>query len=580
MSDKQTEITFNDLPLDENIVRAVHEAGYTVPTPVQAQSIPVLLNGQDLLVTSRTGSGKTAAFMLPALHKLTTSPGAGRGPRLLVLSPTRELANQITEAAKKYGKYLKQVRIVSILGGTSYQVQNRMLSKPYEILVATPGRLIDQMNQGRIDLSKVEMLVLDEADRMLDMGFIDDVERIASAIPEGRQTLLFSATMDREILRLANQLLKDPVRIEATELHASHENIEQRLHYVDDLAHKNRLLAHLLTDTAVNQAIVFTATKRDADLVASDLAGMGHQAAALHGDMNQGARNRTLDGLRRGRFRVLVATDVAARGIDVPGISHVINYDLPKMAEDYVHRIGRTGRAGNKGTAISLAGSRDLMHLKKIERFTGQSINVHSVPGYEPKRPIKASKPSSQGGQRHGRGAPGNGGGRTFSANRGDFQQRNSNPQKKRFEGGQPTFLQDERPRFDGERPRFDGERPRFDGERPRFDSARPRADGLRVRTDAPRSRPDGARGRTDAPRHRSDVIAPRTRTEGATVRADGTRTLGEVGRRKKSAFGEQTPLHTQSRFFPDGPSRSHDTFTKRARPQNPSQGRKRWGDS
>lgn len=571
MNDKQTEITFNDLPLNESIIRAVHEAGYTVPTPVQAQSIPVLLNGQDLLVTSRTGSGKTAAFMLPALHKLTSAQGTGRGPRLLVLSPTRELATQITEAAKKYGKYLKQVRIVSILGGTSYHVQNRMLSKPYEILVATPGRLIDQMNQGRIDLSKVEMLVLDEADRMLDMGFIDDVEKIASAIPESRQTLLFSATMDREILRLANQLLKDPVRIEATELHASHENIEQRLHYVDDLSHKNRLLAHLLTDAAVNQAIVFTATKRDADLVASDLAGMGHQAAALHGDMNQGARNRTLDGLRRGRFRVLVATDVAARGIDVPGISHVINYDLPKMAEDYVHRIGRTGRAGNKGTAISLAGSRDLMHLKKIERFTGQNITVHTIPGYEAKRPMKPSKPSSSGGQRHGRGA--GSGGRTFGGgNKGEFQPR-SHPQKRRFEGGQPTFLQDERPRFDAERPRFDAERPRFDQARPA------RADGTRVRADGNRARPEGARGRSEGPRHRSDAVAPRTRADGSPIRTDGARTLSDGARRKKPLFGEQTPLHTQSRFFPDSP-KSNDGFAKRSRPQNQSQGRKRWGDS
>ncbi len=551
VNEKTTEITFNDLPLDERITRAVLEAGYTVPTPVQAQSIPILLDGSDLLVTSRTGSGKTAAFMLPALHKLSTTQGAGRGPRLLVLSPTRELATQITEAAKKYGKYLKQVRIVSILGGTSYQVQNRMLSKPYEILVATPGRLIDQMNQGRIDLSQVEMLVLDEADRMLDMGFIDDVEKIASAVSENRQTLLFSATMDREILRLANQLLTNPVRIEATELHASHENIEQRLHYVDDLAHKNRLLAHLLTDTEVNQAIVFTATKRDADLLASDLAGMGHRAAALHGDMHQGARNRTLDGLRHGRFRVLVATDVAARGIDVPGISHVINYDLPKMAEDYVHRIGRTGRAGKKGTAISLAGSRDLMHLKKIERFTGKSINVLTIPGFEPKRPIKPAKSKPQGqGQRHGHGA--GGGGRSFGFNKNEGQPRHS--QKRRFDGDKPAFLQDERPRFEGvARPRTGADgvaRPRVahDGvSRSRSDGVgRPRADGL--------GRP------------RTDGVA-RPRTEGA--------------RRSKPMFGDQAPLHTQSRFFPDG-AKQQDGFTRRPRSQNQSQGqgRKRWSDS
>ncbi len=410
-------LRFDQLNLDPRLVAAVTDSGYTEPTPVQAQVIPALLQGADLLVTSRTGSGKTAAFMLPALHRLVTQPSSSRGPRLLILSPTRELATQITNAAKNYGRNLKQIRIVSILGGMPYPVQNRMLAKPFEILVATPGRLIDQMEHGRVDLSKVEMLVLDEADRMLDMGFIDDVRRIAAATPNTRQTLLFSATFDKEIMRLSESLLREPVRIEATSLKSSHENIEQRLHYVDNLAHKNRLLAHLLNDQDLNQVIVFTATKRDADVLASDLSGMGHAAAALHGDMHQGARNRTLDGLRRGNLRVLVATDVAARGIDVPGISHVINYDLPKMAEDYVHRIGRTGRAGNKGMAISLASGRDLIQLQRIERFTGKSITVHTIEGFEPKFPIRApaggkggrphsGKPGTSS-QRHGR--PGQG---------------------------------------------------------------------------------------------------------------------------------------------------------------------------
>ncbi len=397
------ELRFDQLQLDPRIVTAVTEAGYVTATPVQAQAIPALLSGADLMVSSRTGSGKTAAFMLPALHRIATQPSTSRGPRMLVLSPTRELANQITEATKKYGRHLKQVRTVSILGGMPYPVQNRMLSKPFDILVATPGRLIDQMEHGRIDLSQLEMLVLDEADRMLDMGFIEDVERIAAATPATRQTLLFSATMDKEIVRLSRDLLRDPVRIEATNIKESHENIDQRLHYVDDMAHKNRLLAHLLTDVDLNQAIIFTATKRDADVLASDLSGMGHAAAALHGDMHQGARNRTLEGLRRGRFRVLVATDVAARGIDVPGISHVINYDLPKMAEDYVHRIGRTGRAGNKGIAISLASGRDALHLQRIERFTGKPIQVHTIEGFEPKRPFRPSRPAPKGGNRHGK---------------------------------------------------------------------------------------------------------------------------------------------------------------------------------
>ncbi len=391
------EIRFDQLQLDARILTAVTESGYTHPTPVQAQAIPALLSGADLMVSSRTGSGKTAAFMLPGLHRLATQPSPGRGPRMLVLSPTRELATQITDAAKKYGQHLKQIRTVAILGGMPYPVQNRMLAKPYEILVATPGRLIDQMSSGRVDLSRVEMLVLDEADRMLDMGFIDDVRRIAAATPATRQTLLFSATLDKEILRLSRDLLRTPVRIEATSQEASHENIDQRLHYVDNLAHKNRLLAHLLkVGGEVHQAIVFTATKRDADTLASDLNGLGHAAAALHGDMHQGARTRTLEGLRRGRVRVLVATYVAARGIDVPGITHVINYDLPKMAEDYVHRIGRTGRAGNKGIAISLASGRDFQQLQRIERFTGRSIAVHTIEGFEPRQPIRKSNAPSK----------------------------------------------------------------------------------------------------------------------------------------------------------------------------------------
>ncbi|WP_297503877.1 DEAD/DEAH box helicase [Ferrovum sp.] len=398
---------FEHLNLDPRLLSAVTEAGYTVPTPVQAQAIPALLTGSDLMVTSRTGSGKTAAFMLPALHRLATRPLTGKGPRLLVLSPTRELASQITEAAKTYGKNLKQIRTVTLLGGTPYPVQNRNLARPYDILVATPGRLLDQMDSRRVDLSQVEMFVLDEADRMLDMGFIDDVKRIASATPATRQTLMFSATFDKPIARLAETLLREPVRIEATSLKAAHENIDQRLHYVDNLAHKNRLLAHLLTDIELNQAIIFTATKRDADLLADDLSGQGHSAAALHGDMHQGARNRTLDGLRHGRLRVLVATDVAARGIDVPGISHVINYDLPKVAEDYVHRIGRTGRAGNKGIAISLASSRDFLQLQRIERFTGKSIDVHTIAGFEPRTPIR---PPSRSAARPGGPAAGKGG--------------------------------------------------------------------------------------------------------------------------------------------------------------------------
>ncbi|MGO8756244.1 MAG: DEAD/DEAH box helicase, partial [Gallionellaceae bacterium] len=378
-------ITFADLGLDPAILKAVEESGYTIPTPVQAQAIPDVLSGRDLMASAQTGTGKTAAFMLPALHRLIQpSPVRGKGPRVLVLTPTRELAQQVSEAAAKYGKNMR-LKVVSILGGMPYPLQNKLLSNPVDILVATPGRLIDHIERGRIDFSRLEMLVLDEADRMLDMGFIDDVEKIAAATPATRQTLLFSATLDGVIGNLAKRLLKDPKRISVTAAKARHEHIEQRLMYVDDMQHKNRLLDHLLRDTGLNQALVFTATKRDADVLADDLIAQGHSAAALHGDMSQRDRNRTLLNMRKGSVRVLVATDVAARGLDVSGITHVINFDLPKFAEDYVHRIGRTGRGGASGIAVSFASSRDLGHLKNIERYTGHSITAHTVSGMEPK---------------------------------------------------------------------------------------------------------------------------------------------------------------------------------------------------
>ncbi|HET7062450.1 MAG TPA: DEAD/DEAH box helicase [Nitrosospira sp.] len=385
-------MSFTDLNLHPLILKAIADSGYTSPTPIQEKAIPELLAGHDVLASAQTGTGKTAAFMLPALHRLAApSTAPGRGPRVLVLTPTRELALQVSEAAAKYGKYLSRVRVVSILGGMPYPVQNRLLSQPVEILVATPGRLIDHIQRGRIDFSRLEMLVLDEADRMLDMGFIDDVEKIASATPASRQTLLFSATLDTAIADVAARLLKLPKRIQVATQQAKLDNIEQRLHYVDDISHKNRLLDHLLRDAELRHAIVFTATKRDADVLADNLAAQGHEAAALHGDMSQRDRTRTLTKLRRGGLRVLVATDVAARGIDVAGITHVINFDLPKFAEDYVHRIGRTGRAGASGIAVSFASGKDGISLKKIERFTGQRIMSHVIPGLEPRAKPRSS---------------------------------------------------------------------------------------------------------------------------------------------------------------------------------------------
>jgi superfamily II DNA/RNA helicase len=377
---------FDSLGLSAPICQAVAAAGYTDPTPVQVRVIPEALAGRDLMVSSQTGSGKTAGFMLPALQLLSEEHAtAGRGPRVLVLVPTRELSMQVTKAAEVYGANMRRVRTVSVVGGMPYPAQNRLLQAGVDILVATPGRLLDQMQSGRIDLARLQILVLDEADRMLDMGFKDDLEAIVARTPATRQTLLFSATLDSNITRLAGSLLRNPVRIEIDSQQARHESIEQRMHFADDQGHKNRLLNHLLREIDVNQAIVFTATKRSADEVAQDLHSKGFAVAALHGDMNQGARTRTIQALHRGRLRVLVATDVAARGLDVHGISHVINYDLPRQAEDYVHRIGRTGRAGRTGTAISLVNAREHSQVKSIERFTAQSIPVTVIEGLEPR---------------------------------------------------------------------------------------------------------------------------------------------------------------------------------------------------
>ncbi|AIO32271.1 DEAD/DEAH box helicase family protein [Burkholderia cenocepacia] len=431
------EPSFASLGLSPEIVSALQAAGYVKPTPVQQRAIPAGIAGRDLLVSSPTGSGKTAAFMLPAIERFAQlqkaqaqqpraprepNQGDRRGrrpqpvarPGLLVLTPTRELAMQVTTAASTYGKHLKRLRTVSILGGVAYGQQLMLLAKNPEILVATPGRLLDHLERGRIDLSELKMLVLDEADRMLDMGFIEDIETIVEATPESRQTMLFSATLDGKIGSLTSRLLKDPERIEIQQRLESRANIAQTVHYVDDRDHKDRLLDHLLRDNALDQAIIFTATKIDADQLAGRLADAGFQSAALHGDLPQGARNRTIRALRERRVRVLVATDVAARGIDIPGITHVFNYDLPKFAEDYVHRIGRTGRAGRSGIAVSLVHHAEQGALKRIERFVRAPLPVNVIEGFEPR---KAPPRNDRG---NGRGRPGGGnGGRRFGGKPG-----------------------------------------------------------------------------------------------------------------------------------------------------------------
>ncbi len=388
-------MTFQDLNLHQEILNAIEDAGYENPTPIQSQAIPQILAGLDLRASAQTGTGKTAAFILPALQKLMQPSSVNAlGPRVLILVPTRELAMQVAAEAEKYSQKLNRVKTVCIYGGTPYPVQNRQLCRPYEILVATPGRLIDHMQRGKINFARLELFILDEADRMLDMGFIEPVEQIAKALPKNRQTLMFSATLKGQVMNLSKRLLNNPVEISVASDTTKHENIDQKLMYVDDLNHKHRLLDHILNTPDLSQVIIFTSTKRYAGELEDKLCGSGFKAACLHGDMTQRERQRAIRQLREGTINILIATDVASRGIDVQNISHVINFDLPMSAEDYVHRIGRTGRAGAKGIALSFASSKDRECLRRIEQFTGQKIPAHQIAGMEPSNKA-AAKPQS-----------------------------------------------------------------------------------------------------------------------------------------------------------------------------------------
>ncbi len=389
-------MSFDTLGLNVALIQAVAESGYTSATDVQLQAIPPALAGTDLMVSASTGSGKTAAFILPALQRVLLARGDNTkrrekgviyGPRVLVLCPTRELAMQVAKAATIYGRHVQGLRVATVVGGVPYPAQIAALRGPLDILISTPGRLLDHLQTGKCILDNVEMLVLDEADRMLDMGFIDDINTIADAIPASRQTVMFSATFLGHVGRLAQNLLREPQRIDVASHTDTHENIEQRLHWADNVNHKNALLDHILTQKEMEQALVFTSTQRDADWLADRLADMGHHVASLHGGHPQGRRNRVLQGLRNQQLKILVATDVAARGIDVPSISHVINYGLPMKAEDYVHRIGRTGRAGRNGLAITLGERMDVGMIRRIQQFTTQSIPVAVIEGLEPKSP-------------------------------------------------------------------------------------------------------------------------------------------------------------------------------------------------
>ena len=400
-------MNFENLGLAEELLKAVASTGYTTPTPVQQRAIPAAIAGRDLLVSSHTGSGKTAAFTLPALNRIIDRrPAPGSGPRVLVLTPTRELAQQVEKAVQTYGKALRWLNTACLVGGAPMFAQIKQLQRQCDVVVATPGRLLDHLTRRKIKLSDVEVLILDEADRMLDMGFAEDIDAIVAATPAKRQTLLFSATLDGVVGSMATRMTRDAERIEIEVAQEDRGQIEQRLMFADDLGHKSRLLHALLGEDGMNQAVVFTATKRSADELSLALQEKGISAAALHGDMHQTQRNRTLDRLRQGRIGVLVATDVAARGIDVAGISHVINFDPPRQAEDYVHRIGRTGRAGRDGIAITLSGPRETGLIRAIERFTGDRRAVHTIPGMEPSpRKPAGPRPGGNSGRRFGSGA-------------------------------------------------------------------------------------------------------------------------------------------------------------------------------
>ena len=394
-------MNFDELNLAPAILKAVREQGYEIPTPIQAQAIPAVLQGQDLLAGAQTGTGKTAAFMLPILHKLSMNRSVqnrfgGTGIRALILTPTRELAAQVEESVGEYGKYLQLTSTV-IFGGVGMNPQISRIKKGIDILVATPGRLLDLNQQGFLDLSTVQMLVLDEADRMLDMGFIHDVKKILALVPADKQSLLFSATFSDEIRDLASALLRNPQSIQVTPRNTTVQLITQTIHPVGR-GKKKQLLAHIINEHNWSQVLVFTRTKFGANNVAEHLSKNGIEALALHGNKSQTARTQALQGFKDGTIRALVATDIAARGIDIDELPHVVNYEIPNVSEDYVHRIGRTGRAGNSGEAVSLVCLDEEGFMQDIERFTKQNIEVVHVPGFEAE-PDERAEPLAMGRQ-------------------------------------------------------------------------------------------------------------------------------------------------------------------------------------
>jgi len=381
-------MTFKDLGLIDELLRAINEEGYTTPTPVQKQAIPLVLQGGDILAGAQTGTGKTAGFTLPLLQRLWEKNPKNHAVRALILTPTRELAAQVGESVRIYGKYLP-LKTAVIFGGVNIESQIKKLRAGVDIIIATPGRLLDHVSQKTVDLSKVEILVLDEADRMLDMGFINDIRKILKILPSGRQNLLFSATFSNEIKDLAEKLLKSPQSIEVERHNTPTELVSQVIHPVDS-KRKSELLSYLISSQNWNQVLVFTRTKHGANKLSEKLTIDGIPSAAIHGNKSQSARTKALEDFKRGKVQVLVATDIAARGIDIDHLPHVVNYEIPNVPEDYVHRIGRTGRAGNEGSACSLVCIDEHKYLSDIERLLKRKIPTSIIAGYEPDPSIKA----------------------------------------------------------------------------------------------------------------------------------------------------------------------------------------------
>ena len=376
-------MSFQALGLSAAVLRALDEQAYTEPTPIQRAAIPIVLNGRDLMAGAQTGTGKTAGFAVPILERLSAQPAKGpRSVRALVLVPTRELAAQVEQNFREYGKYLP-LRTCAVFGGVGINPQIQKLARGVDILVATPGRLLDHVAQRTVDLSRIQVLVLDEADRMLDMGFVHDVRRLFRSLPRERQTLLFSATFSPAIKHLAREFLADPEIIQMARSNATAEQVSQRIHPVDK-PNKRAALSWLIGSNNWRQVLVFTRTKHGADRLARQLEKDGLKSTAIHGSKSQGARTRALADFKSERVRVLVATDIAARGLDIDQLPHVVNYELPNVAEDYVHRIGRTGRAGRAGEAVSLVCGEEQQYLADIERLIGRELECEVLPGYEP----------------------------------------------------------------------------------------------------------------------------------------------------------------------------------------------------